>query len=78
MAFKEALTPEWKAYQRQIVANAAALAKGLQGEGWRLVSGGTDTHPMLVEVKREVRKLCAASPSTNARLASYEKALARA
>jgi glycine hydroxymethyltransferase len=50
VAFKEALTPEWKAYQRQIVANAAALAKGLQGEGWRLVSGGTDNHLMLVDV----------------------------
>jgi glycine hydroxymethyltransferase len=50
VAFKEALTPEWMAYQRQIVANAAALAKGLQGEGWRLVSGGTDNHLMLVDV----------------------------
>jgi glycine hydroxymethyltransferase len=50
VAFKEALTPEWKAYQRQIVANAAALAKTLQGEGWRLVSGGTDNHLMLVDV----------------------------
>jgi glycine hydroxymethyltransferase len=50
VAFKEALTPEWKAYQKQIVANAAALAKGLLGEGWRLVSGGTDTHLMLVDV----------------------------
>jgi glycine hydroxymethyltransferase len=50
VAFKEALTPEWKAYQKQIVANAAALAKSLQGEGWRLVSGGTDNHLMLVDV----------------------------
>src|SRR5512139_1378185 len=50
VAFKEALTPEWRAYQRQIVANAAALAQALQGEGWRLVSGGTDTHLMLVDV----------------------------
>jgi len=50
VAFKEALTPEWKVYQKQIVANAAALAKGLQGEGWRLVSGGTDNHLMLVDV----------------------------
>jgi glycine hydroxymethyltransferase len=50
VAFKEALTPEWKAYQRQIVANASALATALQGEGWRLVSGGTDTHLMLVDV----------------------------
>jgi glycine hydroxymethyltransferase len=50
VAFKEALAPEWKAYQKQIVANAAALAKALQGEGWRLVSGGTDNHLMLVDV----------------------------
>jgi glycine hydroxymethyltransferase len=50
VAFKEALAPEWKAYQAQIVANAAALATALQGEGWRLVSGGTDNHLMLVDV----------------------------
>ena len=50
VAFKEALAPEWKAYQRQIVANAAALATALQGEGFRLVSGGTDNHLMLVDV----------------------------
>ena len=157
VAFKEALAPEWKAYQKQIVANAAALARALQGEGWRLVSGGTDNHLMLVdvfakgitgkvaekaldkagitankntipfdtnspmvasgirlgtpalttrgmkegdmaevaklvsralhnvenetelaEVKREVRKMCERFPLYAARLASYEKALARA
>jgi len=50
VAFKEALAPEWTAYQKQIVANAAALAKALQDEGFRLVSGGTDTHLMLVDV----------------------------
>jgi len=50
VAFKEALRPEWKAYQRQIIANAAVLAKTLLGEGWRLVSGGTDNHLMLVDV----------------------------
>jgi glycine hydroxymethyltransferase len=50
VALKEALALEWKAYQRQIVANAAALATALQGEGWRLVSGGTDNHLMLVDV----------------------------
>ena len=50
VAFKEALTPEWKAYQKQIVANAAALAAALIGEGFRLVSGGTDTHLMLIDV----------------------------
>jgi glycine hydroxymethyltransferase len=50
VAFKEALSPDFRGYQKQIVANAAALAKGLQGEGWRLVSGGTDNHLMLVDV----------------------------
>ena len=50
VAFKEALTPEWRAYQRQIVANAKALADAFLGRGYRLVSGGTDTHLMLVDL----------------------------
>jgi glycine hydroxymethyltransferase len=50
VAFKEALAPEWKGYQQQIVKNASALASALTGEGFRLVSGGTDTHLMLVDV----------------------------
>ena len=50
VAFKEALGPEFKAYQSQIVANAKALAATLSGEGWRLVSGGTDNHLMLIDV----------------------------
>jgi glycine hydroxymethyltransferase len=50
VAFREALTPEWRAYQRQIVKNAAALADALLGRGYRLVSGGTDTHLILVDV----------------------------
>jgi len=50
VSFKEALAPEFKAYQRQIVANAAALAATLTAEGWRLVSGGTDNHLMLIDV----------------------------
>ena len=50
VAFKEALTPEFRAYQRQIVANAKALADALIAQGFRLVSGGTDTHVMLVDV----------------------------
>jgi glycine hydroxymethyltransferase len=50
VSFKEALAPEFKAYQRQIVANAAALAASLKAEGWRLVSGGTDNHLMLIDV----------------------------
>jgi glycine hydroxymethyltransferase len=50
VSFKEALEPEFKTYQQQIVANAAALAATLADEGWRLVSGGTDNHLMLVDV----------------------------
>jgi len=50
VAFREAQTPEWRAYQGQIVANARALAEGLAGHGLRLVSGGTDTHLMLVDL----------------------------
>jgi len=50
VAFREALTPEWRAYQRQIVANARALADALMARGYRLVSGGTDTHLMLVDL----------------------------
>jgi glycine hydroxymethyltransferase len=50
VAFKEALQPDFKAYQAQVLKNAQALAATLQGEGWRLVSGGTDNHLMLVDV----------------------------
>jgi glycine hydroxymethyltransferase len=50
VAFKEALSPEFREYQRQIVANARALAEALIAQGFRLVSGGTDTHVMLVDV----------------------------
>ncbi len=50
VAFGEALKPEFKAYQHQIVLNAAALAKTLQDNGVLLVSGGTDNHLMLVNL----------------------------
>src|SRR5262245_33679390 len=50
VAFREALTPAWRGYQQQIVKNAAALAAALLGHGYRLVSGGTDTHLMLVDL----------------------------
>ncbi len=50
VALREAAAPEFAAYAAQIVANAKALAEGLQGEGLRLVSGGTDNHLMLVDV----------------------------
>jgi glycine hydroxymethyltransferase len=44
------MRPEFLAYSKQVIANAQALAKGLQSEGFRIVSGGTDTHLMLVDV----------------------------
>ncbi|MBI4324155.1 MAG: ribose 5-phosphate isomerase B [Chloroflexi bacterium] len=50
VCFHEALQPEFRQYQRQIVANAKALATGLKRNGYRLVSGGTDNHLMLVDV----------------------------
>ncbi len=49
VAFKEALQPDFAAYAQQIVTNAKALAEALQGEGYRIVSGGTDTHLLLVD-----------------------------
>jgi len=51
VAFGEALRPEFKAYQQRIVENAQALAEGLQAAGLRLVSGGTDNHLMLVDLR---------------------------
>lgn len=51
VCFHEALQPEFKEYQKQIIANAKALADGLQEQGFRLVSGGTDNHLMLIDVK---------------------------
>lgn len=50
VAFKEALEPSFKEYQEQIVRNAKALADGLLSRGYRLVSGGTDTHLILVDL----------------------------
>ena len=50
VAFKEALQPEFKTYAAQTVANAKALAEAMQAEGYRVVSGGTDTHLILVDV----------------------------
>jgi glycine hydroxymethyltransferase len=50
VCFKEAMEPAFAEYQRQIVANAARLAGVISGHGYRLVSGGTDNHLMLVDV----------------------------
>jgi glycine hydroxymethyltransferase len=51
IAFAEALQPSFRDYQRQVVANARALAAALQARGYRLVSGGTDNHLMLVDLR---------------------------
>ncbi|MGB5420587.1 MAG: serine hydroxymethyltransferase [Desulfobacterales bacterium] len=52
VAFKEALSPEFAAYQMNVVKNANALAQGLMETGLQLVSGGTDNHMMLVDLRR--------------------------
>ncbi len=51
VAFKEAMEPAFKEYQKRIVENSASLAKALQERGFRLVSGGTDNHLMLVDLR---------------------------
>jgi glycine hydroxymethyltransferase len=50
VAFREAQTQEWRAYQAQIVKNARAFAEAMLARGFRLVSGGTDTHLLLVDL----------------------------
>lgn len=63
VCFKECLTDEYKAYQAQIIKNAAALCKALQERGFKIVSDGTDNHLMLVDLQnlgltgKEVEKL---------------------
>ncbi|NEQ66495.1 MAG: serine hydroxymethyltransferase, partial [Symploca sp. SIO2D2] len=51
VAFGEALKPEFKTYSGQVIANAQALAKGLQQRGFKMVSGGTENHVMLVDLR---------------------------
>jgi glycine hydroxymethyltransferase len=53
VCFLEAMQPEFREYQRQVVANARELAATIAGEGFRVISGGTDTHLLLVDVFRE-------------------------
>jgi glycine hydroxymethyltransferase len=50
VAFKEALAPEFANYAQQVVTNAKVLAEAIAAEGYRIVSGGTDTHVMLIDV----------------------------
>ena len=52
VALKEALSPEFKSYQQQIVTNARVLAQALMSQGYRLTSGGTDNHLMLVDLRK--------------------------
>lgn len=51
VCFGEALRPDFKEYQQQVINNAQALAKALIEEGFNLVSGGTDNHLMLVDLQ---------------------------
>ena len=51
VCFKEALAPEFKTYAKTILDNAQALSRGLQNRGFRIVSGGTDNHLMLVDLQ---------------------------
>jgi len=51
VAFKEALAPEFRGYQEQVLANAKAMSKRLQARGLRIVSGGTDCHMFLVDLR---------------------------
>ena len=53
VCFKEALSEEFKAYQKQIIDNAQALCKGLMDRGVKIVSGGTDNHSMLVDLREK-------------------------
>lgn len=53
VAFKEAMTPEFREYQQRVVTNARALADNLVGYGFRLVSGGTDNHMLLVDLRAQ-------------------------
>ena len=53
VSFKEALQPEFREYAKNVVANSKALAKGLMKRGFKLVSGGTDNHLMLVDLQNK-------------------------
>jgi glycine hydroxymethyltransferase len=57
VAFGEALTPEFKQYQKQIVANAAVLASEMKSRGYRLMADGTDNHLMLVDLRKKFPEL---------------------
>ena len=51
VAFKEALSPEFKKYQEQVIANSKAFAKALTAKGFRIVAGGSDNHLFMVDLR---------------------------
>ena len=51
VAYREALEPSYKEYCKQVIANAAALAKAMVGRGYKIISGGTDNHMMLIDLR---------------------------
>jgi glycine/serine hydroxymethyltransferase len=61
VALKHAATDEFKAYQRQVVANSRALGEALKKRGYKLVTDGTDNHLLLWDLRGEVRRLCEAA-----------------
>jgi glycine hydroxymethyltransferase len=76
VCFLEAMRPEFGAYAKQVVANAVALAQGIAGEGFRVVSGGTDTHLLLVDVfSKGVRGKDAQSALENAGITANRNAI---
>jgi len=76
VCFLEALQPDFVDYQRRVIANAQALAAGMQAEGFRVVSGGTDTHLLLVDVfSRGVRGKEAENSLDRARITVNKNAI---
>ena len=80
VAFKEALSPNFKSYCKQVVSNAATLANTLLDLGYKLVSGGTDTHLILVDLsnnnltgKLAEKKLEEAGITTNKNMIPYDE-----
>jgi len=80
VAFKEALRPEYKNYCKQIISNADTLAKSMKGLGYNLISGGTDTHLILIDLsdknitgKLAEIKLEAAGITTNKNMIPYDE-----
>ncbi len=57
VAFGEALKPEYKEYQKQVVKNAAAMAEAFTGLGYKIISGGTDNHLMLIDLRSKFPEL---------------------